>query len=185
MAFCSSENNNSQHKTPRVTPLGVFCFSQCFRVFPTDRVPHGDSLFAERISVVRSHPASSPPTPPKSPLQLSVSLLNTPLRVHNHEFPGTLFRQCRQLSINSASVTAIFVASINTTTGKALKSQLLVASKMPAEVPQHLRMAVGFQQAFLFSEKRSTASISMDLGQSLLSAPAEALSGLVFDAVKR
>ena len=88
MAFCSSENNNSQHKTPRVTPLGVFCFSQCFRVFPTDRVPHSDSLFAERISGVRSQPAGSPPTPPKSPLQLSMSLLNTPLRVNNPVLPG-------------------------------------------------------------------------------------------------
>ena len=91
MAFCSSENNNSQHKTPRVTPLGVFCFSQCFRVFPTDRVPHGDSLFAEPGFGGRAQPASSPPTPPKSPLQLSVSLLNTPLRVHNPFSLGSVF----------------------------------------------------------------------------------------------
>jgi hypothetical protein len=80
--FYGKTGPNSQQKTPRVTPLGVFCFSQCFRPFPTDRVPHSDSLFAEPISGGRSQPACSPPTPPKSPLKLSASLLNTPLRVN-------------------------------------------------------------------------------------------------------
>ncbi len=84
--FYGKTGPNSQQKTPRVTPLGVFCFSQCFLPSPTDRVPRSDSLFAERISEVRSQPASSPPTPPKSPLQLSASLRNTPLSVNNPGF---------------------------------------------------------------------------------------------------
>ena len=81
--FYGKTRPNSQQKTPRVTPLGVFCFPKCFRLFSTARVPRSDSLFAEPGSGVRSQPAGSAPTPPKSPLQLLGSLLNTPLRVNN------------------------------------------------------------------------------------------------------
>ena len=106
--FYGKTRPNSQHKTPRVTPLGVFCFSQCFRHSPTDRVPRSDSLFAEPISGVRSQPAGSPPTPPKSPLQLLGSLLNTPLRVHNPVSPGGVlgdlqYRLAGQRHVGSAA----------------------------------------------------------------------------------
>jgi hypothetical protein len=97
--FSGKTASNSEHKTLRVTALGVLRFCQCCRVFPTDRVPRRDSLFAERVSGVRSKSGRSALAPPRSPLQLSMSLMNTPLRVNNPVSFGGPFSSFHQIHL--------------------------------------------------------------------------------------
>ena len=143
MAFCSSVKRNQQS-----TPNAESHSSRRLVVSPVSNRSSPPQRLSVRRTNFRGPIANrqfSTDTPKIAAPTLGVSAEHPSQSSQPQGFPWTLFRQCKQLSINSASVTAIFVASINTTTGKALRSQLLVASKMPAEVPQHLRMAVGFQ----------------------------------------
>jgi hypothetical protein len=77
--------NKTQQSTPNAEshPSRRLVFFPVFSPVSNRSSPHDDSLFAEPTSGVRSQPAGSPPTPPKSPLQLAGSLLNTPVKVNN------------------------------------------------------------------------------------------------------